>query len=354
MLIKLSSNSLISVLNNIKHSVPTNPIRPEYNNVNISSDQDHIFFYTFDGETSIVSKIQNDSKELFSFAIPFKPLISLISNFNNNVIFDITHKNDTLEISSGSKIYKFRTFPILVKFSNDDNFTNNVLIKEIDRIANVSKLSSVKENKESAVVQVVSNGSRIFFNSTDQYRLTQVEVESKIITSFNIIFHLSALDRASKIGAHSIDYRQENKSILLANSTAALTTRESNKNFPDVNNILDNQPVNSIIFKGEEIRESLKRLDSLSDDIIIAVEISEEEISLKYINSEIGQGIEKIKITNNDNLKYNFSVRLKYFLDAVLYAESNSIILKFGKPNEPIFLIWQDSIKVTNAVMPVM
>jgi DNA polymerase-3 subunit beta len=273
----------------------------------------------------------------------------------NNTLMNIsgTDKSIKLEKVNENLFLNNKKTAVTIKSISVEDFPNIPAVegdsfeieisKFLEGIKSVFYSAAVNDIKpEISSVYIYSQEDKLFFVSTDSFRLAEknikikknIDLEGIIIPYKNIIEIIKLLSDVK--GDMKVFYNKNQVSFVL--SGFYLTSRLINGSFPDYRQIIPKEYKTKAIILKKDIIEAIRLSNIFSDkfnQIKIAVEPKAKKIEVYAINKDIGENKTFIEgVLEGEPIEINLNH--KYILDGFQSINEDSVVLEMNEINRPI------------------
>lgn len=294
-------------------------------------------------EIELPAKIEVEGEVLINGEVINNTLMNLSSSDKNiklekvNENLFLNNKKTAITIKSIS-VEDFPNIPVV----EGDSFDIEIS-KFIDGIKSVFYSAAVNDIKpEISSVYIYSQEERLFFVSTDSFRLAEksikvgknVDLEGLIIPYKNIIEIIKLL--ADFKGEMKVFYNKNQVSFVLPGFY--LTSRLINGSFPDYRQIIPKEHKTKAIILKKDLMEAIRLSNIFSDkfnQIKIAVNPKDKKIEVYAINKDIGENKTLIEgVLEGEPIEINLNH--KYILDCFQSINEDSVVIEMSEINRPM------------------
>ncbi|NQV93044.1 DNA polymerase III subunit beta [Candidatus Kaiserbacteria bacterium] len=347
MKITCEKKDLVEALSITEKITGTNPTLPILSCVLLIVKNNILTIRSTNLELGIEVYIPIESQEDGIVAIPGHIFYNTIQNTQDSKINLETQKNTILIQTKHSKtilnIQPYDDFPSLPVVENNSIYTlsSGNLIKGIESVLYSASHSTIKPELSS--VYVYEHDRKIFFVSTDSFRLAEKTTHIKNKNTLNQSF-LLPLRNASEIlrvlnQIEDIDIliKVDKNQISFECKNIFITSRIIDGVFPDYKQIIPNDYISEVIVLKQDILNLFKKINIFSDkfgQISIDIQPKNKVFTVHTNNVVIGKTSDSIDaVIKGEALTMSFNYR--YIYDCLGSINSDSIVLLFtgiGKP----------------------
>ncbi len=352
MRVQTSSSELAEALIRAGRATPNRASMLVYSAISLIAGKDELLVMGSDGEITIQVKVGAMVDEVGVVLVPGKPLLAWLGAVDDG---ELTLSDDgsgslTVELA-GQAPYSFRTiegtFPKAPKVGGEPVRVN------MEHLSGAISAIRSAVDRDHKAVQLVSRGGQLRINATDSYRLGQAIIEGAGFGEFTGLVPLSFLDQIGP-DVNEVVADGSGRVIEMRSREVTYTTRLiSSVAFPAVDSVLSGKPPAKVVLPTSDIRRSLGRLSSVAGSDPVWCNLTEGELVIEVVGSQLGSGKEKVHITNGPKAAFSFGVNPTYLSEALSF-KSDSFTLAYTEPRAALFLSFEGEFSVTIAVMPVM
>jgi DNA polymerase-3 subunit beta len=262
MRLTISSQDLSEALSTASSATPARPSMLVYSAVSMSATEGKVVVMGSDGELTVRVSVEANVEEPGVVLVLPKPLEAWLGTVSNKQITISDDGSGDLVVSAPkSSPYHFRvvagSFPQPPKLSGQP--------VAVDFTHFLQGLGAVKPavGRESRVIQLVSSGTQLRLNATDQYRVGQAIIPGAGFGEFSGVLPLSTLEQ---IGTETNEVVTDSagRVIELRGPSVTYTARLLSVAFPAVDSVLANLPSSSVVLGVGDIRRALTRLGAVA------------------------------------------------------------------------------------------
>jgi len=295
-------------------------------------------------EINIPAKIKREG----IVAVPGTVFYNVISNIydSSSVVIEVVNDNLSITTKSSQSLIKavsHEDFPTIPRDSSGQSLT----LKSSD-VSNGFKsvwysASSSAIKPELSSVYIYSDGGKIYFVSTDSFRLSEksitvrgVDGVSTLIPSKNVAEIIKVLESVDD----SIEVVVGENQASFASTLVYATSRVIDGSFPDYKQIIPKEILTEIIVMKQDFINALKKVNIFSDafhQITFTIDPKQKTFFLSAINADVGETTERLQASiSGEELNIHFNHR--YIADCLQSITADSIVLSFGGPGKPLLI----------------
>ncbi|OHA19015.1 MAG: DNA polymerase III subunit beta [Candidatus Taylorbacteria bacterium RIFCSPHIGHO2_02_FULL_47_18] len=278
-----------------------------------------------------------------------------------NVLFHSTQGG--LSVSGGNasavlKVFPHEDFP---KFSQPKESQNTIptylLASGLKSVLYSASQSSIRQELSS--IYIFSEGNSVVFAATDSFRLA----EKHVFPQKNISIHPTLLPAknaaellriVSEIENESCTVASESGQFVMKSDGMVFTSRVIDGSFPDYKQIIPKEFTTTVTLLKDDLAKALQLASGLSEksnQILITVPASGDEISLSVKNAEVGEGVSTLKSSRSgEAIEMSFNAR--YLIDVLGAITESSMSLMFSGVGKPLLITGAGSSGFRYIVMP--
>ena len=349
-------NSLNNALTSVKQLISQSVAIPAYSGVLMKVDGDTLEITAADGEgnssmTIALPIVKGVDGKVLIAPRPLSNLLSSIASTKNESQIEVSvlDTGDVAVESSGLAPYTFRpmtaTFPSPVTPSE---FKENVNFKYItDAVALCRKATS----RDSASMQIVSDGESVKLNSTDGFRLASAEIPDAEFGDFTGVLSLGSFERIAKLKPHRISFDPKTKSITFANNNTVYSARLLAEPFQAVEVILDNAPPVCTSVNREQLLNAANRLSSTGEVLLLV--FKDSTLTLTSGSVDVGEGKEVIALMKPVVAPFQAQLKTSYLQDALTSSSSATTDIAYSGEKKPIFFVNKEPLPSVQVIMTI-
>ena len=351
MQLKTNSNNLLKGLQQAVGTIKPNNTLPILDCFHLELQGNNLTITTSDLEVTTIVKLEVESVENGTIAVPHNTLLNLLKTFNNETI-TISALNNTLTITANSGEYQLtyddaNDYPNTPDL-NEESYTvdGNVLNKAISKVLFAT---SNDELRPQFCGVYFDNG---FIVATDAHKLVKVE------TNINADFILpkkasqqlkNLLPKDTNV---ALQYNQTN--ALFAFDNITIITRLVDGKYPNYEAVIPKENPNRLSINRQEFISVLKRMEVFANKQTnqIRLDLSEFET---LISSEDVDYRNKAKETLNgvySGQGMAIGVNAKFLVEMLNSLNCEEVFLDMSEPNKAILINGEEGVNML--VMPLM
>lgn len=325
----------------------TNPTLPILNCVLLIVKDNILTIRSTNLELGIEVYIPIKSKEDGIIAVPGHIFYNTIQNTQDSEINIETQKETILIQTKHSKTVLntqlYDDFPSLPIVQNNSTYTlkSESIVKGVESVIYSASHSTIKPELSS--VYVYEHDKKIFFVSTDSFRLAEKTIQIKEKNTLNQAFLLplrnanEILRVLNQINNIDVIIKVDNNQISFECKNIFITSRIIDGVFPDYKQIIPKDYISEVIVLKRDLLNLFKKINIFSDkfgQISIDIQPKSKIFTIHTNNSVIGKTSDSIDaVIKGESLTMSFNYR--YIYDCLNSINSDSITLLFtgiGKP----------------------
>lgn len=347
----VSSSVLQKHLSNISGVIASNPVVPILENFLFELENEVLTITASDLQTSITTKVDVDSNEVGSLAIPSKILLDTLKNLPEQPItLSLDLDTYSIELISENGHYKLAgenatDFPKVPFVTSEHaiNIPSEVLIGAITNT--IFAVSTDELRLAMTGIYLDATPSSTTFVATDGHRLVRVrrtdivseETKSVIIPKKALNLLKSSLPSSEM----HVEVNLTETNAFFSYGSTQMICRLIDERYPDYENVIPTGNPNMLTINRTELLRSLKR-------IAIYANKSTNQVRLKISDDELLISAEDLDFSNeaNENLicEYNgtpleIGFNAKFLLEMLTNLTSTSVRFELSEPNKAGLLI---------------
>lgn len=350
-------------LNIVKNIVGKNLNLPVLNSVLLTSKNNQINLSSTNLEIGINYYLNTITENEGKIAIPAKIFSDFISNIKDEKI-EILSKDNTLNIQSNNFKTKFvcldhKDFPLIPKLKNDpvSILPSKILKNALSSVFDSISLSQTRP--ELSGVFINFNKSKIYFASTDSFRLTEKIISSNCNKQFSVIVPRNTVAELVRILS---DYEKdilinvEENQIQFSSDDFEVISRLIDGRYPDYQKVIPSKSISHIFFNKEDLQNNIRLAGLFSSNINdIGLKVDKKEVLVFSKNSDRGEFSSRVKNNPNNQIDSPFEVLLNYnyLVDGLKNIPAEEIIFEYTGEGAPVILRPKDKdFNFTYLIMP--
>ncbi|MEZ4210782.1 MAG: DNA polymerase III subunit beta [Candidatus Paceibacterota bacterium] len=362
MKLECSAESIKEVVTQVEKIVSKNSTLEVLNSVLITAKGKSLTFKATNLSLGIEVEIPANIEKEGEIAILGSVLYNSIVNLSNNKIITLTQKDNNLVISNKNSSVTLKSvpkedFPTLPAVEGDSfEISSTELLEGIKAVYYSSSVSDIKP--EISSVYFYTNENKIYFVSTDSFRLAEKNIENKkeadissiLVPYKNILEILKVLSSLND----DIKVTYNKNQISFQSSGLFLTSRLVDGIFPDYRQIIPKEFETTVILLKDDLQNALKLSNIFSDkfnQITLSVKPSEKKLEIYSENKDVGENRTLLEGSLNGK-DIDININLKYLLDCFQSISEDSISLNFNGSNRPIIVKGNSDKSFKYLIMP--
>ncbi len=274
-------------------------------------------------------------------------LLNSIKNNKSDKKITLIHENNELKVEDEKNKIKIKTFntddfPQFKKTDEEKNESDKkIWIEGLRSTITFSAQSLIKPELSS--VFVYNSDEDIVFVSTDQFRLAEKKIKSKLGDNIKLLIPNKNASLVLKI-LESSDfdsfYFSTNESQLnIKINNIFLSVRVLDLNFPDYVSIIPKEYKEKLILLKEDFVEALRKSGIFTDKFgKVVLSHKDSILKIKSENSNVGMIEENIDVKADKDLNFSMSFNIKYLQEVLPYINSDSLEILYSGDDKPLLL----------------
>lgn len=348
-----TAGALRAALSTARHATPSSPSLVAYSGVLLLVKGNRLSVVGSDGETTIAALVTVTDGTDGQTLLPPRPIAAFLgtADADAQVVVILEEAGDVALLIGTSQPYRFR--PIAATFPLPSTSRAGSIEVDMARLAVAVAAVRSSVSKDTPGVQLVSGPAGLVLHSTDNYRLSRVELPEAGFGDFSGVVALSVLERIARHTITSVSVDQRGSTLRCAGPDVVISSRLLSTPFPAVETILTNPPALRVTMSSSALHAALSRLQTVAEGSPLRCRISAEGFELSVSNIDLGSGTEIVPSTGTVAAPFEFAVSSNYLAEAVASHSAETIQIGFSTAQAPIFVLSTDPLSVTSVVMPV-
>ncbi|TYB79789.1 DNA polymerase III subunit beta [Bizionia myxarmorum] len=356
----------LQVLGGVINSSNTLPI---LDNFLFELNQSELIISASDLETTMSSKLQVESDNSGSVAVPARLLLDTLKTFPEQPLTFVVEENNTIEISSNHGKYALAYAdgaefpkPVTLEDASATTLNGDILATAINKTIFAAGNDDLRPVMSGVFFQFSTEG--LTFVATDAHKLVKYsrqDVQASEVTEF--IMPKKPLNLLKGILAASVDdviieYNDSNAKFTFEN--VILICRLIDGKYPNYEAVIPKENPNKLVINRNQFLNSVRRVSIFSNK-------TTHQIRLKIAGAELNISAEDIDYSNKaeerltcdyqgDDMQIGFNSR--FLTEMLNNLTSDDVQLEMSLPNRAGILTPVDGLdegeQVTMLVMPVM
>ncbi|TSC91146.1 MAG: DNA polymerase III subunit beta [Parcubacteria group bacterium Gr01-1014_2] len=350
-------------LNAVKNIVGKNLNLPVLNTILVESKNNKLNLSSTNLELGINFHLSATIENEGVVAIPARIFSDFISNIRDEKI-ELSLKDNILSIQSANfktKIICFnpKDFPLIPKLKKEPIVVlpSKVLKNSLSSVFDSVSLSQTRP--ELGGVFVNFNKNKIYFASTDSFRLTEKIISSSSSKQISVIIPRNTVAELIRILADyekDISINIEENQVQFYSDDFEIISRLIDGRYPDYQRVIPVKIVSQILFKKDDLQNNIRLAGLFSSNINdIGLRVDKKEIVIFSKNSDRGEFNSRVKNNSGIQIEEPFEVLLNYnyLVDGLKNMPSEDVVFEYTGEGAPVILKPKDTdFNLTYLIMP--
>jgi len=356
-------DDLLKIISKADKITSKNLSLPVLQGIYVEAKNGEILIRATNLDVGFEAKIKASIKKEGSVVVPSNLINNFLSNIQKNENIEIISEGQNILINSERNQATIRTlskedFPSIPKIK-EDNFIKieaKKILKGLKTVLFSASVSSIKP--ELASIYIRSEEGKLFFVSTDSFRLSEKTIKLEKNKDFEGVLvpqkNISEIIRSIEDIEEEIEIFFDENQIALKTKDLYILSRIIDGTFPDYNQIIPKEfVVESVILK-EDFINALKISNVFTDKLNqtrIKINPKQNILEIETQNKEYGLGKTTLKSEiTGDSLEINFNH--KYIQDCLPSLLTESVKLSLAGPGKPMLITGVGDNSFKYIVMP--
>ena len=351
MQLKTNSNNLLKGLQQAVGTIKPNNTLPILDCFHLELQGNDLTITTSDLEVTTIVKLEVESVENGTIAVPHSTLLNLLKTFNNETI-TLSALNNTLTITASSGEYQ-----LAYDDANDYPSTPNVdgqgtEINSIDLQQSISKVLFATANDDLRPTLSGVYFDNGFIVATDAHKL--VKVESSI--NGNFILPKKASQQLKNLLPKdtnvTLQYNQTNALFSFDNIT--IVTRLVDGKYPNYEAVIPKENPNRLSINRQEFISVLKRMEVFANKQTnqIRLDLSDFEVLISSEDIDYRSRAKETLDAVYSGQSMAIGVNAKFLVEMLNSLNCEEVYLDMSEPNRAILINGEEG--VLELIMPIM
>lgn len=337
----INQKEFLSALNIVQKGLSGKNLMEVLKGIHIETEDEYLVLTTNNLELGIITKVKADIKEEGKVLIDGRIIFDIIRKLPNEDL-TITLVDDILNIKSSNAKFNIKSmfndrYPLLeeydeTKYETIDSEIFINMIKKTNFAASTDESRGVLtgellEVEDNSINMVAIDGFRLAIKKLNtNYNLEQRRV---VIPSKTLLEISRIIDSSEKFG---ILFEDRNVSFKV--DETIINSRLLDGDFIDYKKIIPNDFSTTVKVNNKDFIESLERAQLVSNNNLVILDISDDNLKISSKNTEVGNLEESLTIElKGKELQIAFNI--KYFLEALKNIEDENIFMNFNTNISP-------------------
>jgi len=357
------TKNLQSGLNIVKNIVGKNLNLPVLNTILLNSKNNRLNLSTTNLELGINYYFKANIENEGVIAIPAKIFSDFTSNIKDEKV-ELSLKDNVLNIQSTNfktKLICFdpKDFPLIPKLKKDPIaiLPSRLLKNSLSSVFDSISLSQTRPELGGAFVSF--NKNRIYFASTDSFRLTEKIISTNCNKQISVIIPRNTAAELIRILADyekDISINVEENQIQFSSDDFEIISRLIDGRYPDYQKVIPGKSISRVLFKKEDLQNNIRLAGLFSSNINdIGLRVDKKEIVIFSKNSDRGEFNSRVKNNSGTQIEEPFEVLLNYnyLVDGLKNMPSEEVVFEYTGEGAPVILKPKDmDFNLTYLIMP--
>lgn len=351
MQLKTNSNNLLKGLQQAVGTIKPNNTLPILDCFYLELNSNNLTITTSDLEVTTIVKLEVESVENGTIAVPHSTLLSLLKTFNNETI-TLSALNNTLTITASSGEYQ-----LAYDDANDYPSTPNVdeqgtEINSTDLQQSISKVLFATSNDDLRPTLSGVYFDNGFIVATDAHKL--VKVESNINADFILPKKASQqlknlLPKNTNV---TLQYNQTNALFSFDNIT--IITRLVDGKYPNYEAVIPKENPNRLSINRQEFISVLKRMEVFANKQTnqIRLDLSDFEVLISSEDTDYRSRAKETLDAVYSGEQMAIGVNAKFLVEMLNSLNCDEVFLDMSEPNRAILINGEEGVLML--CMPIM
>ncbi|PAF43022.1 DNA polymerase III subunit beta [Helicobacter sp. 11S03491-1] len=355
MKLTLSKNNFEIVLNNFQAFLDKKDSSQITSHIYLEIIDTKLLLKATDYEIGIESKIDINKKDSDGNAtVNGRKILEIVKRLKDGEII-LETDNESLHIKQGKSKFKLpmfnaSEFPELPEFNENSkiNIEASKFIHSIKKINPAIENSNQKPELGGAFLDIKEYSCN--FVATDTRRLAIMKHDTQSIEKLSIIIPKKAITEILKLFYDEFEIFYNQTQLIIKTVHYTFYTKLINGKYPDYEKIIPKNLKNEIKLPKDIITDSIRLINSLSNNIKLIIKPS--EIIFESISDESSEtATTQIEINTGIDSEISIGANSKYILDFLSQIETSDFYLCLNEPNTPFILKNENFLTI---IMPII
>ncbi|MEK7579679.1 MAG: DNA polymerase III subunit beta [Patescibacteria group bacterium] len=363
MKIIITTKNLQRGLNAIKNITGKNLNLPILNTILLSFKNSQLNLSATNLELGINYYLSASTEGEGKIAVPSKILADFVSSIRDEKV-EITQKENSLNIQSANfktKIIGFdpKDFPLIPKLKKDSLVALPAKILKNSLASVFDSISLSQTRPELGGVFINIDKSKIFFASTDSFRLTEKIISLPSRKTISVIIPRNTVAELIRILSDyekEVSVNIEENQIQFFSEDFDIVSRLIDGRYPDYQKVIPSRSISQIFFKKEDLNNNIKMAGLFSSNINdVGLRVDKKEAVVFSKNSDRGEFNSRVKSTAAIQIEEPFEILLNYnyLVDGLKNIPSEDVVLEYTGEGAPVVLKPKEQdLSFTYLIMP--
>ena len=358
--------NLITGLNKVSHLTGKKINLPILNNILFKVSNGNIELLSTNLEIGIKTQVRGKIEQEGRVAAPSKILSDYVALIDAQENITLELKDDKMDIFSSGwqtkiKVNSAEDYPLIPEVENKKEIKLKIgqFKKCLNQILFAASLDETRPELTGVLIWLKEN--ELTITSTDSYRLSEkkISIENGVKKEEKIIIPAKTMQELARIlddnTEGELSFFIDDNQVKFTFGDTSLISRLIESEYPNYKEIIPANFNLNIEFKTIEMIKAVKAssLFAKSGIFDVTLHFKNEEITIKSVNSQIGENVIKIKsqgsVSNEQEVVFNY----KYLLDGLNNMNSEKTKIFVNTPNTPVVFKPVGDDKYIYLVMPI-
>jgi DNA polymerase-3 subunit beta len=371
MKLKINRLKLANLLENLNFAIDKKKNLPNLMNYKFTLNEDVMIVESTNNEIAVrermVKDFSYDSNKEKVFVVNAKLIYDIVTKISDEQLeFDFIEEN-VLTISSPNNQYNINCYLLemypkieIKEEGHQIDISKDEIINLIEKVSYASSESDIRPILKGINLTVSKQQVRAI--ATDNYRIAVATTSNANSTEQTFVVDIPA--KSSSIILNLIKRNEiKNLKIFLENNTIIMNLNDGQILFktmlltgvyPTLENVITKKHTNQAIVNPVELKNAIERINLFATDSIklVKLSIADSNLVLETVNSDLGTGLEKIKLKGKAETIKNIIFNIKHIQDVLKTIEDKEIQINYTNKNEEIAIESSGKVDVKHIVFP--
>ncbi|HEX9679464.1 MAG TPA: DNA polymerase III subunit beta [Candidatus Saccharimonadales bacterium] len=332
---------------------------PVLANVLIKVDSKQTVLTTTNLEIAITQTIGGKVGQPGAITVPARLFNDYINSLPEELV-ELAGENQKLHVKSGEYTSTINgmpaeEFPELPSMGKSQKFS--VDAQELKNAIQQTIFSASSDETRPVLTggYIHTHENKIYMVSTDSYRLAQKQLSGKPSGEFRLIIPANALGDVVRIigdGQGTVMVIYDDTQIQFDYDQSTLITKQIEGQFPEYRQLISPDSEASFTIKKAEFLNLAKVASLFARESAgsVTLEVSQGEISINSVASQVGENTSKAKAKTEGEGKVTLNSR--YLIEALNATEGEAVRFRFSGKVSPCVLTPAENDETTHIIMP--
>ena len=345
----IEKSRLISTIQHLNGVVPAKSINPILTNLLIEADSEKeiITVTSTDMEITVIAKTMASISESGKIAVSARNLLEIVSSLEDKPV-NFEKDEEYLRIKSGHANFSLlcadhSQFPLIPTVGFENALTMNApMFSKMISIAGIAVLQEMTRPIFSGILWRLTPESQVMA-STDGKKIVEVKKRQNtgIMENKELVVPTKGLHFLEKVindDSPEMKFLFEQNRIIFSYMNYTVISQIIPGRYPDYEKVMNVTNTNTLIINKNLLKQTVRRVSLLASEEFyrIKFDISESQIVVSSVNSEMGDASEEITEFSYTGSPFSIAFNYRFMLSILGVLETEKVKITFGQADNGI------------------